>query len=335
MGFCPSICHDVPSYSGGIFFQVTTKLKAHSGHQPIGIISLTTRTEPFKERRTEDGDGNGLVDGGGDGPAPFAGIRYSTLEVGQVRTREERVGSEIQQPRPNDAATTPQLCHIGEVEIILVVLRVAERRGLSIDGSLLFADVSMMQDIEALCVGSHDAVLNTIVDHLDEVTSATRSTAQIPLLGSSPHLCSSRGTRRCVDARGQGGEDRVEMLDHILFPANHQTIAALEAPHAAAGSAVHIVDPFRFEVGRTAKIIVVVRIATVYDDVTGSKVWDNGLQRCIHRGSRHHQPDSARRGKLVDEVRQSGGTFCDGSSFEESLHGFRVTDVANDGMTCP
>src|SRR6266699_194775 len=90
------------------------------------------------------------------------------------------------------------------------------------------------------------------------------------------------------------------MLDNILFTANHQTITALEAPNAAACSAVHIVDTFRFEFDRTANIIVVVRIATIYD-----------------------------------EVRQSCGTFCDGSSFEESLHSFRVTDVTNDRMTSP
>src|SRR5438034_7346416 len=193
----------------------------------------------------------------------------------------------------------------------------------------------MMQDIQALCVGRHDAVLNTIVDHLDEVTSTIGSTPQVTLLGSSPHLFSSRCTRCCVDAGGQGREDRVEMLNNILFTANHQTIAALEAPTATACSAVHIVDTFRFEFGRTANIIVVVRIATVYDDVTGSKVRDNGLQRRIHRGSRHHQPDSAGRGKFADEVGQRCGSFCDDSSFEESLHGFRVTDVTNDRMTSP
>src|SRR5260370_38957360 len=98
-------------------------------------------------------------------------MRASTLEGGQVGTREERVGGEIQQPRPNHAATTPQLCHIGEVEIILVVLRAAERRGLSIDGSLLFADVGMKQHLQALAVASHHGGLKPRADPLDEVTS--------------------------------------------------------------------------------------------------------------------------------------------------------------------
>src|SRR6266702_3653032 len=82
-------------------------------------------------------------------------------------------------------------------------------------------------------------------------------------------------------------------------------------------------------------IIMIIRIATVYDHVTWSKVRDNGFQCCIHRGSGYYQPDSAGRGKLTDQVRQRCSSFCDGSSFEESLHGFRVTDVTDDCMTSP
>ena len=93
------------------------------------------------------------------------------------------------------------------------------------------------------------------------------------------------------------------MLHNSILTANHQTIAALESPNAATCSAVHIVDTFRFEFSCSSNIIMIIRIATVYDHVTWSKVRDNSFQCCIHRGSGHHQPDSAGRGKLADQVR--------------------------------
>src|SRR5713101_5314010 len=131
------------------------------------------------------------------------------MEVGQVRTLEECVGSKIQQPRTNYAATTPKLCYIGEVEIILVVLRISQWRSLGIDLLLMFANICMMQDVQALSVGGHDAVFNTIMDHFDKVTSTIRSTAEVPLLGSSPNLFSSSSACCCIDTRSQSREDRV------------------------------------------------------------------------------------------------------------------------------
>src|SRR6266487_3364227 len=125
------------------------------------------------------------------------------------------------------------------------------------------------------------------------------------------------------------------MLHNSILTANHQTIAALEPPNTPACSAVHIMDTFLFKFSCTSNIIMVVRIATIDDHVPRSEMWDDGFQRCIHRSCWHHQPDSARRGKLADEVRQRCGSFCDGSSFEESLHSFSVTDVTDDCMTSP
>src|SRR2546421_818351 len=143
------------------------------------------RTEPLKEGRTEDGYWNGFVNGDGDGPASFSRVRYSTMEIAQIGTLQERIGSEIQQPGTNHAASTPKLCYIRQVEIILVVFRILQRRCLSIDLLLLFPNVRMMQDTQALRVGGHDAVFNAIVYHLDEVASAVWPAAQVPLFGSS------------------------------------------------------------------------------------------------------------------------------------------------------
>src|SRR5947199_10770905 len=94
----------------------------------------------------------------------------------------------------------------------------------------MFANICMMQDVQALSVSGHDAVLNTIVDHFDEVTRTIGSTAKVPLFGSSPHLFSPSSACCCIDTRSQGREDRVEMLDNVLLTANHQAVPAIEAP---------------------------------------------------------------------------------------------------------
>src|SRR5215472_13126015 len=160
----------------------------------------------------------------------------------------------------------------------------------------------MLQDVQPLGVSGHDSVLNTIVDHLHKVASAVRSAVEIPLLCGSPNLFTSRSAWCCINAWSQGREDRIEILDNVLFATDHQAIAAFESPHTAACSAVHIVDTFRFEFSSAPDIIMIVRIAAINDHITRSKMWDNGFQCRIYRGSRYHEPDSARRGKLADQV---------------------------------
>src|SRR5258708_8196891 len=124
------------------------------------------RTEPLKEGRTEDGYWNGLVNGGGDGPASFSRVRYSTMEIAQIGTLQERVGSEIQQPGTNHAASTPEFCYIRQVEIILVVFWILQRRCLGSSLFLLFPEVRTMQDVQALRLAGHNAVFNAVVVHL-------------------------------------------------------------------------------------------------------------------------------------------------------------------------
>ena len=76
-----------------------------------------------------------------------------------------------------------------KVEVVLVVLGVAQRRGLGVDVALLLAGVRLVQDVEALRVGRHEAVLDAVVDHLHEVAGARRTAVQVALLGRRPCRC--------------------------------------------------------------------------------------------------------------------------------------------------
>src|SRR3954466_2511004 len=104
-----------------VFFQVSPKLVAHSRHHPVSEFVFIARTEPLKEGRAEDRHRHGLVDGSCDSPASLARIRYSTLKITQIGTLEHCVGCKVQKPRANHAASPPEFCDVGQIEIILVV----------------------------------------------------------------------------------------------------------------------------------------------------------------------------------------------------------------------
>src|SRR5207237_10375831 len=96
---------------------------------------------------------------------------------------------------------------------------------------------------EVTCVGvaGHDAVLDAVVTHLHEMAGAAGPTVQIAVLGRAADPLASRQSRRRIPAGRQRGEDRIEMLDHRLVAADHQTIPAFQSPDAAARPATDVV----------------------------------------------------------------------------------------------
>ena len=95
---------------------------------------------------------------------------------------------------------------------------IAQRRGLGIDGALLLSCIGMAQDIQAFRVRGHHAVLDAVVDHLDEVACATGPAVQIAVFGGAADLLPAWRARSLVDARGQRGEDRFETLNDGFSP---------------------------------------------------------------------------------------------------------------------
>ena len=153
---------------------------------------------------------------------------------------------------------------------------------------LLLADVGVLQDAQTLGVGGHDAVFDSVVDHLDEVAGSVRTAMQVALFGGAAQLLAS-GRARDVAAPGRKrGENGIEVLDHIRFAADHHAIAAFQAPDAAAGANVDVMDfPAREFLG-AANVVDVVGVAAVDEDVAGfrwgSKFGD-GLQSTAAAGT--------------------------------------------------
>src|SRR5262245_5799485 len=140
-------------------------------------------------------------------------------------------------------------------------------------------------DLEALGVGLHHAVFDAVMHHLNEMAAADRSAVYIAIL------------------RRQGEKRRLEALDTLVVAANHDTEAIFEAPDAAAGALVDIVQPVRLEYGGAAHIVVEVGIAPVNNRVARLQQRYELLNHLLgHITRRQHDPDRARRGELTDQL---------------------------------
>src|ERR1700753_2902372 len=95
--------------------------------------------------------------------------------------------------------------------------------------------LGILQDIETLVIGLHQAIFDAVVNHLDEVSGADRPGMNVALLDPAITALASSGARDVADARRQRCEDRIEALDHRLVTADHHAVAALDAPDAAGG----------------------------------------------------------------------------------------------------
>ena len=130
------------------------------------------------------------------------------------------------------------------------------------------AGVGVLEDVQALGVGGHEPVLDAVVDHLDEVPGAVGAAVQVAVLGvgrGSPVRPGVRGAAPTPGAiAAKIGSSRV---DRVVLAADHQAVAALEAPDAAAGADVDVVDAALGQRGRARDVVAVVGVAAVDDDV--------------------------------------------------------------------
>ena len=93
---------------------------------------------------------------------------------------------------------------------------------------------------------------------------------------------------------GQRLEDRLAVLEDLALAADHQAVALFQAPDAAAGAAVHVVQPAGADLLRAADRVVEVGVAAVDDDVARLEQRHHVVQRVVgHLAGRHHHPDDA------------------------------------------
>ena len=199
--------------SPGLLLDVAAELEAHGRQQLVGEVRLAARREPLVQRGRQDvrrACPRRWPPGSSSGPRPSPRRgRRSPSRSGDFEQGDRR---QVEEPRGDHAAAAPDLGDVGQVQVVLVVLGMAQRRRLGVDGPLRLADVGVLQDVQALGVGGHDPVLDAVVDHLDEVAGAGRPAVQVAVLGRSADLLAARRARDVAASRRERLEDRIEAL---------------------------------------------------------------------------------------------------------------------------
>ncbi len=207
------------------------------------------------------------------------------------------------------AGAPPQLGDVGQVEL---VAQLGRKRGRP----------RVAQDVEPLGVRLHEAVLDAVVDHLDEVAGADRPAVEVALVGGALAVA-ARGGRDLAAPRRQRAQHRFDTVDRLLRPAHHQAIAALRAPDAAAGPGIDVMDAAPAGVARAAHVVLEVRVSAVDDRVARLERLGQRCHRLLGGGAGgHHHPDRARRGQSLDELVEAAGG--DGALRAQRGHRVRV-----------
>jgi hypothetical protein len=221
------------------------------------------------------------------------------VELGRL---VQRLSCQVEQPRGDHGAASPDLGDRSHVEVVPVEVRVAERRCLGVGLLRVLADVGVLEDVQALGVRLHQPVLDAVVDHLHEVARARRAAVEPALLlrrrvAFAPGRADGR-----VDSGGERLQHRRESVDRLVAAADHQAVAALAAPDAAADADVHVVDALAAELTRAAQVVDVIGVAAVDDRVALRQVRRELAHDRVDDPRRHHQPDAPRGIELLHEL---------------------------------
>ena len=125
-------------------------------------------------------------------PANFASAGSSISEAA-VRSSSQEA---ITLPRRQTSAMSR------ERQIVLIIVGIAERSRFGVDGLSFLADVGPPQNRQAFGIGGHDAVLDAVVDHFDEVPGPVRPAVQIAVFGRAADCPSRPGVRGAESTGG-------------------------------------------------------------------------------------------------------------------------------------
>ena len=131
---------------------MSTEFISHRRQKLVGEVGFAPRTESLVKSARENGRRYGFVDRGFDRPTSFAGIGNSTGKLRKIWVLKQGVSRQIQQPGCDYASATPHFRDVTQVQVVLVVLRIAQRSGFSI-----YFAVSPVADVGAARIANPSA----------------------------------------------------------------------------------------------------------------------------------------------------------------------------------
>src|SRR5579863_7047021 len=105
-----------------LFLDVAAELEPHGGQNLPRKIIFAARRKALIQRGAQDRCGRRRFNRRKNCPSALAGVGYSTRETLQRRLLQKGNGGQVKKPRRDHAAAPPHLCHVREIEIILIVL---------------------------------------------------------------------------------------------------------------------------------------------------------------------------------------------------------------------
>src|SRR6266542_5688033 len=134
--------------------------------------------------------------------------------------------------------------------------------------------------------------------------SCARWTAvEVTVLDRAFNFFTSRSARNISRPGCQSLENRIETANGFLRPANHHAVAAFQTPHAATGADVYVIDAFLAQANRAARIVFVIRVASVDDRIAALNARGQ-VSYGFFGGTAggHHNPGRARLTQLVNKI---------------------------------
>src|SRR5262249_23706149 len=161
----------------------------------------------------------------------------------------------------------PDFRDLRQIEIVLVMLRVSQRRGFCIDRAGFLANIGGLEHPKTFGISRHHPVFDAVMDHFDEMAGTMRSTMHITLLRRTVDLYPAKRARNMAAAWRKRTEYWIDVLPPLVLAAVHHAIAAYQSPVSAARADVEIMNPLGCEVLGPANVIDVIGIAAVNQNI--------------------------------------------------------------------
>src|SRR5829696_2920259 len=281
---------------------MATELLPHGREHLVGEVVLAPGREPLEKRGGEHRCRYADIDRRLDCPATLTRVRHPAGQPFQLGVGVQSRGGQVEQPGGNHRTAAPQFGDLAGVDVELVVLRLFQWCNLSRVLSRADAGIGVMQDVEALREGRHDAVLDAVVHHLHEVARARRTAVQIALLLGRELTVATGGSGDFTGAWRNRLQDRVDYLDRLVIATNHEAVTTLQPEDPTAGTDVDIVNALLAQLGGPADVIAIVRVAAVDDDVAFVEDVGQLLDDFAGDPSGDHHPGNPGLAELVDEL---------------------------------